>query len=172
MSWLLTAVQTFPLPQHFIQWHTSRLWPLVWEETTTKDSCNTIITIFGCMPETLRITLHGRQIGNRTASIMEANCLSAGLVCISCKSHVHSSETWLTNRTSNSHSEAKRQLKMAVYLIFANYCSQALMTSFLNILFSEIRSQGRHWCNNFCIFLDYILRSISSSGVLPIVFTL
>lgn len=66
---------------------------------------------FGCLPATLRITLHGRQIGNWNASVMEANCLSAGLVCISCKSHVHSGETWLTN---NSHSEAKRRLKMAL----------------------------------------------------------
>lgn len=39
---------------------------------------------------------------------MEANCLSAGLVCISCKSHVHSSETWLTN---NSHSEGKKVIE-------------------------------------------------------------
>lgn len=66
---------------------------------------------FGCLPATLWITLHGRQIGNWNTSVMEANCLSAGLVCISCKSHVHSSETWLTN---NSHSEAKRRLKMAL----------------------------------------------------------
>lgn len=69
---------------------------------------------FGCLPETLRITLHGRQIADWNGSVMEANCLSAGLVCISCKSHVHSSETWLTNRTSNSHSEARRRLKMTL----------------------------------------------------------
>lgn len=63
---------------------------------------------FGCLPATLRITLHGRQIGNWNTSVMEANCLSAGLVCISCKFRVHSSETWLTN---NSHSEAKKVIE-------------------------------------------------------------
>ena len=99
---------------------------------------------FGCLPATLRITLHGRQIGNRNASVMEANCLSAGLVCISCKSHVYSSETWLTNRTGSSHSEAKKaiengSLTRSVYPIFTNYCSQALMTPFLNLLFCAIQ---------------------------------
>lgn len=57
---------------------------------------------FGCLPATLQITLHGRQIANWNAGVMEANCLSAGLVCISCKSHVHSSETWLTKQNKQS----------------------------------------------------------------------
>ncbi len=117
-SWLLTAMQTVPLPQHFIQWHTSRLWPLA-RGNNNKSLSQYHYYHSGCLPATLRITLHGRQIGNWNTSVMEANCLSAGLVCISCKSHVHSSETWLTN---NSHSEAKREIKMALWhALFTSY---------------------------------------------------
>lgn len=61
---------------------------------------------FGCMPETLHNTLHGRQIGIRNSGVMEVNCLNAGLPCTSCKSPVHSGETWLINRTGSRDMQA------------------------------------------------------------------
>lgn len=81
----LNTLQTLTHTHYTHYTHYSHLLRVGKEQRKTLASVKQSHYHVGRLPATLCITFGGGQIGTRKRVVMEANCLRAGLVCVSCK---------------------------------------------------------------------------------------